>query len=176
MLLKPPLIFILLAITILSCNVEKQDIHRNTLPITDSIAILDEEDEAVFLQIAGEWELSEFLGTAVQPHIDPYVEGYEPTTKDIEEHNTKYLEKRVLIDKDTVISIYPGCELGYYGNNINEVAFVYKPPRTVSLKYPVLYVDVAHKDFEKSNYVFLDVNSKAYIDIDSYFYELKKVK
>lgn len=165
------LTFLIMVLIISKLGVNnKKNLEENSLVNREINAdkFLSEE----FLSAKGEWKLIEFMGTGIQSHISPYVEGYDSTDIEIENHKSIYLNSILTINEEFVTNFYPP-EFGYFFEDTEDLFFGYKVPLT--LKAPILYINVEHKNFKNLINFIQDGDGVSYIDIDGYFYKLKKV-
>ena len=120
-----------------------------------------------FLAIAGEWQIIAYDGAGIQSHISPVPDGYYVTSAEELEHNNRYLNTKIIINRDTITDYYPPAEFDYYYDSTEDLFFGYKVP--VGPEAPILYVRLNHKDYGNFNFL-LGSDGHAYMDIDAFFY------
>lgn len=135
---------------------------------------LNLEELEIISSIEGQWEIIEYKGYYRQEHLIPEPENYYSSLEEVQEHNKRYLQTNFIISLDTISELNQPSEWGYY-YSYEEIFHLLRIPEGVYAESPILYVTLNHIDFEDSIDIILGNDKKAFINIDSYFYEIMKV-
>lgn len=136
---------------------------------------IEEFSSQELIAIKGKWEITKFAGNIREEHLTSYPKGYEVSEEQIYEHNEKYLNTILTIEPAKISGVSSASELGYY-YNFNELFDFFRIPANVDIEEPILYIMLEHKDYKNSIYVLLGSDNKAFVNIDGYIYQLKKIE
>ncbi len=119
----------------------------------------------------GVWKIEKFMGEG-QMHIPGE---YVLSDEEIKKESDKYIGENLTISEDTISEISPPCELGYDYDRAEDLFFGYKPPSNVSFEGKIHYEVLKHRDFDGSLGLMTDGMDNSYLDLDGYFYKIKKI-
>ena len=116
----------------------------------------------------------DFVGNTRESSINPVPERYEITQNEIEEHNEMYVGKEISIKSDMVVEYSEGSELGYYYDS-KTLFDLFRTPSSINPEEPILYIVLKHKEFDSEIRIIMGSDEAAFINIDNYYYKLKRV-
>jgi len=161
------IIFILFVCILVFLLTRKLNFYDKTYSLSDE-----------FLSVSGNWNVTDYLGEADEYH------GAERTTLDEEiEHKKfvtelkeKYLDKKLEITSNNILSFYPPDELGFNCKNWDELFMRYRQPPDIwndSLP-PFLCASFKLKGYNDSLDIIMDANGRSLLVVKGQFFQLEK--
>lgn len=125
-------------------------------------------------QFTGVWTIEKFEGLAVQ-HYSPDELDTDVVLEDVvTDEISKYVGKKFIISSNTVLRVSPPSELGYYYSSAEDLFFGYKVPSEIHFEGEIYYEVLEHRKFDSEIRLMTDAAGNTYLDIDGYFYKVKK--
>lgn len=147
------------------------------------ISILNKEmfdymTEALKNELYGEWEVVEYLGSAVEYHGVELKNAEE--IKAAEEYDAsvkeKYLGTVIQLTEENTAYFGAPCEVGYYYEDYSELFMLYRQPYTTEIVPPFNCVSMYLKDTEDNIDIIIDGSNMVVLEVRGNFFKLKKAE
>lgn len=130
-----------------------------------------------FLRLSGEWEVSEYLGEAVEYHGINQSEEYQKENATISRQIIdSYLGTSIDINKNSLEMFYSPNELGFYFSDIEDVYAIFRQPSDIleNMEPPYLCVKIRLKDYVEDFCILMDQYGETILEIKASFFRIKK--